>query len=425
MIYISNVKKIFSKNKVRLTADLSISVSAAKKWYEASQNPMKYKDASFIVTDYLEHISDIQQIWFETDIKYEKGVSSNRGDAFIAAMLFYAMITEEDIICEAPVSSKLLFHLNDYLLPLLSFQSNTRRISIQAPTICKGKSDVVSKAVGTGMSCGIDSMASLYEYSQENVPEEYRLTHLTFFNVGADKGYVPTSKKWDDLSKILEPFHKTMDEKRKKAEKIANELSLGFIFVDSNQTLIYQGLFEESHLYRSMSAVLFLQDLFSVYYLSSTGCTLDDFQPKIRIDPGHYEVGMVPYFSTENLQFECGSKAYNRVEKMRMIKDDQITQKYLNVCSNVTPCYHCTKDFRMIIIFDILNCEEQFKHIYSIERNHQVRWKAYNWLLKTYKYDNSAKVLWNYVKNQNIKIPLRSYIKYYIWLVLKILKLRN
>lgn len=423
MIYISNIEKIFSKKKVRLKADLNISSATAKKWYEASQSAMQYKDSSFITTDYLEHISDIKQIWFETDISYEKGVCSDRGDAFIVAMLFYAMITEEDIICDAPVSSKLLFHLNDYLIPLLSFQSGTRKITIQAPTI--GKSDVTSTAVGTGMSCGIDSMASLYEYSQKNIPEEYRLTHLTFFNVGADKAYVPKHKKWSELNQILEPFNRTMEEKRKKAEKIANELLLGFIFVDSNQTLIYQGLFEESHLYRSMSAVLFLQNLFSVYYLSSTGCLLDDFQPKLRIDPGHYEVGMVPYLSTENIQFECGSKAYNRVEKMRMIQNDSITQRYLNVCSDISPCYHCTKDFRMIIIFDILDCEEKFKHIYDIEKNHRVRWKAYNWLLKSYRYDVSAKVLWNYVKEQNIRIPLRSYIKYYIWLILKFLKLRS
>ena len=134
---------------------------------------------------------------------------------------------------------------------------------------------------------------------------------------------------------------------------------------------------------------------------------------------------MVPYLSTENLQFVCASKAYNRVEKMRMIQDDQLTQKYLNVCSNITPCYQCTKDFRMIIIFDILGCEEKFKHIYNIEKNHQVRWKAYNWLLKSYQYDSSAKVLWNYVKEQNIKIPLKSYLKYNIWLILKIFKVRS
>lgn len=423
MIHISNIKKIISEDKVRLKADLRISTNAAKKWYEASQNAEKYKDASFITTDYLEHIFDIQQIWFETDIKYEKGVCSDRGDAFIVAMLFYAMVTEEDIICEIPISKKLLFHLNDYLIPLLSFQSNMRKITIHAPTT--GKSDFVPTAVGTGMSCGIDSMASVYEYRQENIPEEYRLTHLTFFNVGADKGYVPKNKRWCDLIEILEPFNKTMEEKRRKAERIANELSLGFVFVDSNQTIIYQGLFEESHLYRSMSAALFLQNFFSVYYLSSAGCLLDDFQPKIRIDPGHYEVGMVPFLSTENLQFECGSRAYNRVEKMRMIQDDLITQRYLNVCSDITPCYHCTKDFRMIIIFDILDCEEKFKHIYSIEKNRKVRWKAYNWLLKSYKFDASAKVLWNYVQKQNIHIPTRSYIKYMIWRILKIFKLRS
>lgn len=423
MINIANIEKNVSEGKVRLKADLRISHSAAKKWYEASQSAMQYQDASFIATDYLEHISDIQQIWFETDAKYEKGVCGDRGDAFVIAMLFYAMLTEEDIVCEIPVSSKLLFHLNDYLIPLLSFQSGTRKISIQAPTI--GKSGVIPTAVGTGMSCGIDSMTSLYEYRQENIPEEYRLTHLTFFNVGADKGYVPKHKKWSDLTHILEPFNKTMEGKRRKAERIAKESSLEFVFVDSNQTLIYQGLFEESHLYRSMSAVLFLQNLFSIYYISSTGCLLDDFQPELRIDPGHYEIGLVPYLSTENVQFECGSKAYNRVEKMRMIQDDIITQKYLNVCSDITPCYHCTKDFRMIIIFDILDCEEKFKYIYSKEKNHQVRWKAYHWLLKSYKYDASAKVLWNYVKEKKIKIPVKSYIKYFIWLILKFFKLRS
>lgn len=423
MISISNIEKICFHDKVRLKADLKISSSAAKKWYEASQDAMQYKDASFITTDYVEHINEIKQIWFETDIKYERGVCDDRADAFVIAMLFYAMITEEDIVCDAPVSGRLLFHLNDYLLPLLSFQSKSQKIFIKAPTI--GKSDVNFHAVGTGMSCGIDSMASLYEYSQKNIPEGYRLTHLAFFNVGADKGYVPKKKRWADLEEILEPFNKTMEEKRRKAEIIAREMSMGFVFVDSNQTLIYQGLFEESHLYRSMSAVLFLQNYFSVYYISSAGVGLDDFQPTLRIDPAHYEIGMVPYLSTENLQFECGSRAYNRVEKMRMIMDEPITQKYLNVCSDITPCYHCTKDYRMIIIFDVLKCEEKFKHIYSIEKNRQVRWKAYNWLLKSYKYDEVARVLWNYVKAQHICIPIRSYLKYYIWYVLKILKLRK
>lgn len=423
MISIKNVRKLLNGGKVRLIASIEISKEAAEKWYDASQKAPQFKDASYIVIDYVDHINSIEEIWFETDEQYELGVCSDRADAFVVAMIFYAMITEEDIYCENPVSEKLLFHLNDYLLPLLSFQSKTKLIRVIADPI----SEVTFNqgAVGTGMSCGIDSLASLYEYYETDIPERYRLTHLTFFNVGADKGYVPKMKKWDELEMIMKPFDDTMNIKKERARKIAEEKGLGFVFVESNQMMIYQGLFEESHLYRSASAVLFLQNYFSLYYLSSTGCLLDDYQPKLRIDPGHYEIGLIPYLSTENVQMECGGKAYNRVEKFRMIQDYPIARKYLNVCSDAVPCYKCTKDYRMLIVFDILQCAEKFKHLYPIAKNNQVRWKAYNWLLKSHSQDASAKVLWEYVKDKKISIPVKSYLKYYIWRILTLIGLRK
>ena len=35
------------------------------------------------------------------------------------------------------------------------------------------------------------------------------------------------------------------------------------------------------------------------------------------------------------------------------------------------------------------------------------------------------RIIWNYVKKQHIRIPVRSYLKYYIWYILKFLKLRK
>lgn len=407
---------------VRLCCELSISEQAAVLWKRKSERCDEFHDASFIAVDYCNHISELSSVWYETDYALSNEILDDRADCFVVGMLYYAMAVEEDIESTFPISEELLFHLNDYLLPMLSRESGTRCIRIVAKPI--GPSFKHGCHVGTGMSCGIDSLETLYRYYESCNLDSFRITDLAFFDVGADKGYVSRGNSWDKIDEALEPFDVAAQHKSNRAEQIAHSLNLGFVDVKSNLTKIYQGLFEESHLYRTASAALFLQGYFDRYYISSAGYALDDFAPSIQIDPAHYELTLIPSLCTGNLKFEIAGRALDRVQKFNEIKDYEIAQKYLNVCSDLIPCYRCTKDFRMIIIMDILGCEDKFKNIYPTDMNKKYRWKAYYWLLKNRSTDPYAEMLLQYVNSANCHIPFKSKSKYAIWKMLHTLRIR-
>lgn len=425
IIRLGPIVKTCSDQSVRLSCKIAISPSAAEIWRSKSLECDRYHDASFIATDYIERIGEIDEIWFEAKGVEIEDILDDRADCFVVAMLFYSMLTGEDLVSDVPVSEKLLFHLNDYLIPALFYGiTDGRNVKVVANPISKANTKPAHR-VGTGMSCGIDSIETMYRYYDRMEKGNYRITHLTFFDVGADKGYVPRGRKWSEIEQELLPFEEAAQVKRDRAERVSQEAGLGFVFVKSNLTMLYQGLFEESHLYRTASAALFLQGFFSLYYLSSTGCAPNDYSLDLRLDPGHYEVSLAPALCTENMQFEVSGKALDRVQKFAEIQDYPIAKRYLNVCSDPSPCYNCTKDFRMIIIFDILGCEEKFETIYPIAKNKQNRWRAYYWLLKYRNSDEMARCIWKYVSEKKLPVPNKAKFKYILWRLLNVIRIKK
>ena len=61
----------------------------------------------------------LKELWFSTTEKYAHGLCGNRLDGFLIGMIFPAMQYGEDIHLEGCVSKKLLFNLNNYVIPLL------------------------------------------------------------------------------------------------------------------------------------------------------------------------------------------------------------------------------------------------------------------------------------------------------------------
>ena len=51
-------------------------------------------------------------LWFSVDEEYASYLWSESADAFVCAMLWYAMVTGSDIVSEGPVSEQMLFSVN-------------------------------------------------------------------------------------------------------------------------------------------------------------------------------------------------------------------------------------------------------------------------------------------------------------------------
>lgn len=122
-------------------------------------------------------------LWYSVDEQYGSYFCADRADSFLVASLMCAMKSYQDIVVHAPVSKRLLYHINNDIQPLFTeLIPGSRRIRINVPDeecpLLEGK------AVGCGSSLGVDSLSALYRHMGDHVIDEYRVSHLALFNSG-------------------------------------------------------------------------------------------------------------------------------------------------------------------------------------------------------------------------------------------------
>ncbi|MDO4306315.1 MAG: hypothetical protein Q4C77_05730 [Eubacteriales bacterium] len=413
MIKIRNLQKKYVNKRVRISATIDIPDDAASKWYQHSLEQEKTKeDYSYVVEDYLDWIQGERELYYEVDKEFESFLVTETSDCFVAGILYYAMASGHDIFCEKPVSQQLLENLNNTLIPLVCKASNVPIIKVIAKPFY-GKIGEGTE-IGTGMSAGVDSLHTVYLYGTHTDPEQ-KLTVLTQFNVGSERYYFKHEKNMEGLERYEKQFQETKKSRVKRAKEVAEALGMKYLQVDSNIQDIYQGLFEESHIYRTASAVLALQKLFKKYYIASSGCSHLDYQPSIYKDPAHYEQISVPMMSTVTTRIVSASKAYTRIDKINDLKDFPLAKRYLCVCGkHEKPCYHCGKERRTFVILDILNCSENFSEVFDINKIKEVRNETYYWLLVEKDKKNPA-TLYIYEKaEEKGLIPQKAKMKYFL-----------
>ena len=320
-------------------------------------------------------------LWFAVPLEYKQYLCHDRADAFVVAMLWYAMITGSDIESEAPMSEKMAFHITHYLIPALcTSEKGYRRIRITGPT-----TDVPyqnAAAVGTGMSCGVDSLYTLYKYTQPDIPQKYRLTHLAYFNMGAIFHPNRSEKKEYGLKEFYETTDRMSEEKRGNAEEVSRMANLPLTYVKSNlDSDYYRGAYGHTGVYRNCAMALALQGLFAVYYNSSGGWP-GYFDLTLTEGSQHYEALLSTCFSTESLSFFL-SDYVTRIEKTIAIADDKIAQKYLDVCFCFNSCGRCSKCIRTLVTLDLIDKVDLYGDVFDIEYFKQHRDEAYFQILVT------------------------------------------
>ena len=348
-------------------------------------------------------------LWFSVDKKYEGYLTAETADAFISAMLWYAMVTGSDIVSEAPVSEKMQFSVNHYLVPALCTEKNGyRRISVSGPTTKVGFPQ--ADGVGTGMSCGVDSLYTLHEF-METEPAENKLTHLMYFNMGAI--FHPDSSDKKTRYSIEEFYKKTdemSEEKMTKATEVADMVDLPLVYVSSNMDSdYYRGAYGYTAVYRNCACVLALQKLFRMYYCSSAGWP-DYFDLSLSEGSEHYEMLLCQCLSTESCSFVL-SDYVTRIEKTETIADWDVAWNYLDVCFNFRNCGKCSKCYRTLLTLDLMGKVDKFSPVFDVDAYKRNKSRAYGWLsyarLGDAKDDNAvfARDIYEYAKKKNAKIP--------------------
>lgn len=380
-------------------------ISSIEKSYDANQVKLSSK---------VETKKGTFSLWFATDKKYDEFMVHERLDAFLLGLLIHAMELQEDIYLDAPVSEKLFYGIRNDLMKIYSLVSPVyKKIKIYPKELSNTALNPDQGNIVTGFSGGIDSFSVLYDhYYSQDVPENYRITHLIYNNVGAhgEKASVFFHKRYEFLKKFSE------------------EEDLPFIKIDSNLYDILESSFMDSVIIRNVASVMILQKLFSKYIYAS-GYSYRGFLQDNVYDIGYVDPIAFPFMATEKMEPVLTGSYLSRVEKTKQVSELEPTYNHLYVCTNtkledVKNCSECFKCARTLLTLEILGKKRLYKNIFNLEKFEEIK-KGY---IETLLYENDpyAKEIIQLAKENDYKIPMISRImaSKFIYPIAKFIRLK-
>lgn len=345
-------------------------------------------------------------MWYKVEKRYADSLCFERCDAFVVACLYFAMVAGIDIQSDIPITSRLLYQLNEQLIPIYCNEdSGFKPIRV----IAEPASEVekLYSYVGTGISCGVDSFAAIVDHLRDCVPSDHRVTHLAVFNTGSlnYKGYehIQSLKLWWEETERQFEYHCNQ------GKTVAKELGLDFFGVNTNIPDLYQGSFGQSDTYRNNSCILATQKMWSNYYYASTG-EGHVYITDLRKLCGFGDISILPNLSLNTLTFYSHGVNWGRLQKIKTIANNPVAIKYLNVCSDgLENCGKCAKCIRTFMNLELLGLLDSFKPAFP-EMNFykKYRWKYLTYMRESTPADRFGYEMRQYAKKIHFKYGWRS-----------------
>ncbi len=314
---------------------------------------------------------DKKTLFFEVPKEYGKYLVWERCDAFVVLLLHTALRDGYNITSTVPMSSDLYYNITEYLLPPF-IKNGKYDISIEIET---ADPLPMGEGVGTGLSCGVDSLHVINYYTSYRL-EQYNLTHLCINDVGAFGNHL----YW----KVGEKNVRKNSYER--ARKAAKDIGLPLIETESNVAKALRLNHILTHSFSSAFAILCMKKLWRCYYYASAG---EDFLTDFTIrdwynsKPATYEPLLLRVISTPSLRFYSAGEIESRLDKISEIADYDIARKYLYSCTwDIENCGVCKKCIRNLTSLDALGKLENFSEIYDLKhyRKHKDyhMWRVYD-----------------------------------------------
>ena len=333
-----------------------------------------------------------KELWYSFSRQYEEFLIVDQLDAFVIGLLFLALKTGNDIKLNAPLSARLFYSLNHYIIDAFCLVNpKYKRIKIIPSTLSTSNLNVYNSA-STGLSCGIDSFATYFDHKNESTP--YLIEYFTFFNVGShgDKGG--------------EQARKIFNERFYNVSEFAKKVSTEVITVDSNLSEILHMQFQETYNLRTISCVLLMQKLIKNYYYSS-GTRFDHFAFNNR-EIADLDMLIIPNLSTESTSIFVSALKYSRIGRTELISEFSETYEHLDVCThpykegrdkiNCSECYKCQ---RTMLTLDLLGKLEFYSEVFNLYKFRKNKKEYIGWLLSKKKKLTLDRELISLIKEMN------------------------
>ncbi len=187
-------------------------------------------------------------LWYGVEERYEYALTRDRSDPFVAALIRTGMQQGADIVCDEPVSKRLLYRINHSYIPALSFAFRDLK-DIQVIAEPAGPHETEG-AVGCGYSFGTDPACSIIE----NRRGEYPVTHICIFNTGSSE---------------KETGRELFRRRYEIVRSYAMQRGIDSLFVDTNLHEVLDERYSDVSAQRTFSALLALQGLLGTYHYAS------------------------------------------------------------------------------------------------------------------------------------------------------------
>ena len=312
-------------------------------------------------------------VTFDVDSAWGEFLVTENVNAYLIALLPYAMRNSADIRLLAPVSADLLHSIEEFLVPhLAKYDDRLHPTKIHAEALQHGALDNAG-AVGTGMSMGVDSFFTVSKYLAPKY-RDFKLTHPFVEQVG------------DLVEDRLSTRHKRNVNERT-IDEVADALNLPVVYAYSNVRQLFRMRHYYTHTYTSMFFVHMLNKLFDTYFYSSTvdfgSFSLADSS---RHDASHHELLSLQALSTRSLTLLSGGAASSRIEKTQALRDFQPARDYLRVCLfEEFNCMTCWKCRRTLLTMDMQDTLADFGKVMDVERYRENREHYLAWLVKAFR----------------------------------------
>lgn len=289
-------------------------------------------------------------------------IVTDRADAYIWGLIFFAIQHGYDIVSKVPISESLYYNLNTFFIDALT-NSNPHfyRTRIECDTITDIHGD--RTVVATGISCGIDS---LYTIKNAGYGLNHKINTLTFYNAGA--------AHFSDSTELRTAL---VEDRINLAKSFAHEYGYDFVFIESNIHLIMQKYYWYNHVDMHTYSMLFcsyhLQKILKHYYYSS-GYSLKEFELPQNTEVGgndtsHYDLLILSQASISGMTFHSSGAHKTRLEKTKDLIHYAPAHKYLNVCvQSLDNCCTCEKCYRTIFTLESLGVLNEFSKVFDLEK---------------------------------------------------------
>lgn len=382
-------------------------------------------------TPYIEHLEDYSSIrcvivnqeseesimYFEVPDCYADYLVTEVADAFVLGVLLKALQTGNDIYVQAPLSERFYYNTINYLIPTLSAAFHTLPIKVSAEKIVNV--NFAPEGVAAACSLGIDSFFTIFKHLSDDCIASYKLTHLTFFNVGAF-GNLNQDKNHQSFLKDLPLI-----------QECAKSMGLPLVTLESNISAYSADTSYDACLtLRISAAVLAMQKLFRIYFIGS-GHTIAEMKLNEH-DMADYETLLAPMLSTNNTEILIDAAEYSRPEKIRYLADFDIVKKQLYVCwrenimndlpdenftkytlanSHALNCGRCNKCIRTTTVLDALGKLDDFSGVFDLQQYKKTRIDDIAQILAYKHQDETYQIVYDFWVQQGFQIPLASRVK--------------